>query len=61
MRWTESRRMGIQFEDEFDLRRLAPGKTKTFGAKMPKQGYTNLRYAEEAVDKQALRASDLRY
>ncbi len=61
VRWNEARRMGIQFEDEFDLRRLAPGKTKTFGAKLAKQGYTNLRYAEEAVDKQALRASDLRY
>ncbi len=61
VRWTESRRMGVQFEDEFDLRRLAPGKANGFGAKLSPQAYTNLRYAEGAVDKKALRASDLSY
>ena len=29
VRWSEAKRMGIQFEDEFDLRRLAPGKAGT--------------------------------
>jgi len=61
VRWTETKRMGIQFEEEFDLRRLAPGKGKTFGAKLPQQGYTNLRYSEAARDKTALSAGDLRY
>ncbi|HYI64014.1 MAG TPA: EAL domain-containing protein [Allosphingosinicella sp.] len=61
VRWTEAKRMGIQFEEEFDLRRLAPGKAKSFGARLPQQRYTNLRYAEEAVDKKALSAGDLRY
>ena len=35
VRWSESRRTGIQFEEEFDLRRLVPGRTRSFGAKMP--------------------------
>ncbi len=61
VRWTESRRIGLQFEEEFDLRRLAPGKGKSFGARLPQQGYTNLRFAEGAADKKALTASDLRY
>jgi diguanylate cyclase (GGDEF)-like protein len=61
VRWSESKRVGIQFEDEFDLRRLAPGKAKSFGARMPQQSYTNLRYAEGAVDKKALSGADLRY
>ena len=52
--------MGIQFEDEFDLRRLVPGKGKSFGAKLP-QTYSNLRYADGAVDKKALSGADLRY
>jgi diguanylate cyclase (GGDEF)-like protein len=60
VRWSEAKRMGIQFEDEFDLRRLAPGKGKGFGARLP-QTYTNLRYADGAVDKKALSAGDLRY
>ncbi|HYI48769.1 MAG TPA: EAL domain-containing protein [Allosphingosinicella sp.] len=61
VRWSEAKRIGIQFEDEFDLRRLAPGKAKSFGAKLPPQAYTNLRYAEGAVDKKALSGADLRY
>jgi diguanylate cyclase (GGDEF)-like protein len=60
VRWSESKRMGIQFEDEFDLRRLVPGKGKSFGAKLP-QTYSNLRYADGAVDKKALSGADLRY
>ncbi|MEA3013302.1 MAG: hypothetical protein QOD42_1847 [Sphingomonadales bacterium] len=61
VRWSEAKRVGIQFEDEFDLRRLAPGKAKSFGAKLPPQTYTNLRYAEGAADKKALSGADLRY
>jgi diguanylate cyclase (GGDEF)-like protein len=61
VRWSEAKRVGIQFEDEFDLRRLVPGKAKSFGAKLPPQAYTNLRYAEGAVDKRALTGADLRY
>jgi diguanylate cyclase (GGDEF)-like protein len=60
VRWSEAKRMGIQFEDEFDLRRLAPGKGKSFGAKLP-QAYSNLRYADGAADKKALSGADLRY
>jgi len=59
VRWTEGRRMGIQFEQEFDLRRLAPGKERGFGAKL--SPYTNLRYADAAADKKALTAGDVRY
>jgi diguanylate cyclase (GGDEF)-like protein len=61
VRWSEAKRMGLQFEDEFDLRRLAPGKSGGFGAKLPQQGYTNLKYADAAADKRALSAGDLRY
>ncbi|MEA3042072.1 MAG: hypothetical protein QOC65_1561 [Sphingomonadales bacterium] len=62
VRWSEARRMGIQFEEEFDLRRLAPGKGDGFGARLPGQAaYINLRYSEGAVDKKALSSSDLRY
>jgi hypothetical protein len=61
VRWAEGRRMGVQFETEFDLRRLAPGKDRGFGAKLKPQGYTNLRYADGAADKKALTAGDVRY
>jgi diguanylate cyclase (GGDEF)-like protein len=61
VRWSESKRMGIQFEEEFDLRRLAGGKGAGFGAKLGQQAYTNLRYGEAARDKRALSAGDLRY
>jgi diguanylate cyclase (GGDEF)-like protein len=61
VRWSQSRRMGVQFEQEFDLRRLAPAKERGFGARLPAPGYTNLRYAEGAADKKALSAGDLRY
>jgi EAL domain-containing protein (putative c-di-GMP-specific phosphodiesterase class I) len=61
VRWTEGRRMGVQFETEFDLRRLAPGKDGGFGAKLKPQAYTNLRYADAAADKKALTAGDVRY
>ncbi|HEY5711304.1 MAG TPA: EAL domain-containing protein [Allosphingosinicella sp.] len=60
VRWSEAKRMGIQFESEFDLRRLAPGK-QTFGARLPTENYTNLKYADGAVNKKALSAGDLRY
>jgi diguanylate cyclase (GGDEF)-like protein len=59
VRWSEGRRMGIQFEQEFDLRRLGPAKERAFGAKLG--GYTNLRYADQAADKKALTAADVRY
>jgi diguanylate cyclase (GGDEF)-like protein len=61
VRWSEAKRLGIQFEEEFDLRRLAPGKGKGFGAKLPQQGYTNLKYADAAAGKRALSNGDLRY
>jgi diguanylate cyclase (GGDEF)-like protein len=61
VRWAEGRRMGVQFEAEFDLRRLAPGKDRGFGAKLNPPAYTNLRYAEAAADKKALSAGDVRY
>ena len=62
VRWTEGRRMGVQFETEFDLRRLAPGKERGgFGAKLTQPSYTNLRYADAAADKKALKAGDVRY
>jgi len=61
VRWSGPRRMGIQFEEEFDLRRLGPGKAASFGAKLPQQNYMPLKYSEGAVDKKPLRASDLRY
>jgi diguanylate cyclase (GGDEF)-like protein len=61
VRWSEAKRMGVQFEEEFDLRRLAPGKANGFGARLPQQAYTNLRYADGAADKRALSAGDLRY
>ena len=34
VRWADSGRVGIQFDEEFDLRRLVPGKARTFGAKL---------------------------
>ena len=63
VRWAEARRMGLQFEDEFDLRRLGPNsKAAGFGAKLPAQGgYTNLKYADAAANKRALSSGDLRY
>ncbi|HTU11601.1 MAG TPA: EAL domain-containing protein [Allosphingosinicella sp.] len=61
VRWSEAKRMGVQFEDEFDLRRLQPGKGAGFGAKLPASGYTNLKYADAAANKRALSAGDLRY
>jgi hypothetical protein len=61
VRWSEGRRMGIQFEQEFDLRRLAPGKDRSFGAKLAPATYTNLRYADAAADKKALTPGDVRY
>jgi diguanylate cyclase (GGDEF)-like protein len=60
VRWTEGRRMGVQFETEFDLRRLAPGKDG-FGAKLKPQAYTNLKYADAAADKKKFTAGDVRY
>ena len=61
VRWSEAKRMGVQFEDEFDLRRLSPGKGAGFGAKLPQGGYTNLKYSDAAANKQALSKGDLRY
>ena len=61
VRWTEGRRMGVQFETEFDLRRLAPGKDGGFGARLKPQAYTNLKYADAAADKKKFTAGDVRY
>ena len=60
VRWAEHKRLGIQFEEEFDLRRLAPGKGAGFGAKLAQHSYRPLELSER-VEKTALRASDLRY
>ena len=60
VRWAEHKRMGIQFEEEFDLRRLAPGKSAGFGAKLSNNRYLPAEMSQ-AVEKKALRASDLRY
>ncbi len=60
VRWVEGKRMGVQFEQEFDLRLLAPGKGAAgFGVKLA--GYAGTRFAESAVDKAALSRADLRY
>jgi len=61
VRWTGGRRMGVQFEKEFDLRRLAPARERGSASGIANHGYTNLKYAEGAADKKALSASDLRY
>ena len=53
--------MGVQFEHEFDLRRLAPGKDAQLRRQAAPQAYTNLSYADGAADKKALTAGDLRY
>ena len=48
VRWAEGKRMGVQFEQEFDLRLLAPGKTAAgFGVKLA--GYAGTKFAEGAV------------
>jgi diguanylate cyclase (GGDEF)-like protein len=59
VRWSEAKRMGIQFEQEFDLRLLAPGKGGSFGAKLG--NYAGVKYADAAVGKAPLRASELGY
>ncbi|MGE0179881.1 MAG: putative bifunctional diguanylate cyclase/phosphodiesterase [Sphingomonas sp.] len=60
VRWSDPKRMGIQFEQEFDLRLLAPGKAAAaFGAKL--SGYAGIKYAEGAANKAPLRASELGY
>jgi len=59
VRWSDPKRMGIQFEQEFDLRLLAPGKGGGFGAKLT--GYAGIKYAEASVNKAPLRASELGY
>jgi len=58
VRWCDNKRMGVQFEQEFDLRLLAPGKAVAgFGAKLA--GYAGTKFAEGAVGKAPLRASEL--
>ena len=59
VRWSDPKRMGVQFEQEFDLRLLAPGKGAGFGAKLP--SYAGVKYADAAVGKAPLRASELGY
>jgi len=59
VRWAEAGRLGIQFEEEFDLRRLVPGRSKGFGVRLPSDGYRPAALSG-AVEKRALRASDLR-
>lgn len=61
VRWSDGGRMGIQFDDEFDLRRLVSGKGSIFGARLSSQPYIGLKYAEGAVDKSPLKDLDLRY
>jgi EAL domain-containing protein (putative c-di-GMP-specific phosphodiesterase class I) len=61
VRWSEAGRMGIQFDEEFDLRRLVSGKGGMFGARLPSQPYIGIKYAEGAVDKAPLKDLDLRY
>ena len=61
VRWSESRRMGIQFEDDFDLRRLMPGKPTSFGIRLASDRYMPLKYSEDSVDKSPLKSADLRY
>ena len=43
VRWVEGGRIGLQFEESFDLRRLVPGRNGGFGARL---GTTPLRKAE---------------
>jgi diguanylate cyclase (GGDEF)-like protein len=61
VRWAEKSRLGIQFDDEFDLRRLAP-RAKANPAAAPKVAapYANLRHADESTPKRALSARALR-
>jgi hypothetical protein len=60
VRWAEGKRMGVQFEQEFDLRLLSPGKAANgFGVKLA--GYAGTKYAEGAADKMPLSRSDLRH
>ena len=59
VRWSEGKRMGIQFEQDFDLGRLAPGKESGTGARLSGQSYTNLKYSEGAANKKALSRRDL--
>jgi diguanylate cyclase (GGDEF)-like protein len=54
VRWTEAKRMGIQFEDEFDLRCLAPDKIESFGVKLSPQPYSKPAYASGDSDEEAL-------
>jgi len=63
VRWAEAKRLGIQFEEEFDLRKLAPGKVPTgFGVKLTaNERYTSPSFGDAAAGKQAMRSSDLRY
>ncbi len=61
VRWAEGRRMGLQFEEPFDLRRLAPRvkpAAAAAGARVA-ANYANLRYADDAVAKRALSRRDL--
>ncbi|MGQ0590138.1 MAG: putative bifunctional diguanylate cyclase/phosphodiesterase [Sphingosinicella sp.] len=59
VRWCEGKRVGIQFEEEFDLRKLAPGKGAGFGAKLS-QGYRPIELSQRE-EKRALSPADLRY
>ena len=57
VRWTDSGRTGVQFEEEFDLRRLVPGKTKGFGARLPGDAYRSVELSR-AVERSALRGGE---
>jgi hypothetical protein len=61
VRWSEAGRIGIEFEEEFDLRRLVSGKGSIFGAKLSSQPSIGIKYADGAVDKSPLKDLDLRY
>jgi len=61
VRWSEGRRTGLQFDEEFDLRRLAPRKAAAQGA--ARRGgvlYPNFRHAEDGPTKRRLARGDLR-
>jgi EAL domain-containing protein (putative c-di-GMP-specific phosphodiesterase class I) len=59
VRWTDSGRLGIQFEEELDLRRLVPGRPKGFGARSASDSYRPIELSQ-GIEKRALRASDQR-
>ena len=60
VRWAEGRRVGLQFDEPFDLRQLAP-RTKPVPPPPPRAAtpYANLRHAEQAATKRPLSRGEL--